>query len=75
MDDLLPARPNETDDERRLREAMNRHLGAAMSTLDHAIKLRTAPGDVKRMRHLMRTDLIQAGHKALHAQTLLTTPE
>jgi len=68
--DILPARPGEVDEERRLREALNRHLGQAISTIDAAIALRTAPSNAQRMRHLARGHLVDAALKAMHAFTV-----
>jgi hypothetical protein len=69
---LLPPRAGETDEEQRLREALNRHGGSLLSTLDSAIGLRTAPPDVQRSRHLARGHLMDALLTAQHAFTLFT---
>ena len=42
--DILPARSGETDQERRMRETINRLAGQMIGALDAAIALRTAPG-------------------------------
>ena len=68
--DLLPARAGETDDERRLREAINRYSGQMMAAVDAAIRLRTAPSDAQRARHVARGHLLDFALKAVHAQAL-----
>lgn len=55
--DLLPERMNETDSERRLREAINRLGGQLVAVLDSAMALRTAPSDAQRERHRARGHL------------------
>lgn len=54
---LIAPRPNETDEERRFREAMERLGGQIMSTVDAAIGLRTASPGVQRSRHIVRGEL------------------
>lgn len=71
---LLPARDNETDEEQRLREAINRLGGQALAALDAAIKFRTAPHEAQRARHLARGHLVDFSLKAMHA-LLLTAAE
>ena len=57
---LIPVRAGETEEERRLREELDR-LGAKMiHILDSAIALRTAPQEAQRMRHMARSS-IQTG--------------
>jgi hypothetical protein len=68
--DILPPRAGETDDEKRFREALNRHAGNLLSTLDAALALRTAPPDVQRTRHLARGHLTDFCLKAMHAHAL-----
>lgn len=68
--DILPERPGETDDERRLREAINRNCGPLMATLDAAIRFRTAPGEAQRARHQARGHLLDFALKAMHAQAI-----
>lgn len=66
---LLPQRANETDDERRLREALNRLGGQMVGAIDSAIQFRTAPQDAQRARHMARGELVKAcllGMQALH---------
>jgi hypothetical protein len=67
---FLPERSGETDDEKRLREAIDRQASQLLSTLDSAITLRTAPADAARTRHLARTDLLNFALKAMLAQSL-----
>lgn len=67
---ILPERDGESDEERRLREAVNRHCGQLLSTLDAAIALRTAPSSAARTRHIARGHLQDFALKAMHAQAL-----
>lgn len=67
---FLPARPGEADDERRLREALNRNAAAMLRSLDASIALRTAPPEAQRMRHLARNDMISSLLKAMHAYAI-----
>jgi hypothetical protein len=57
-DPLLPRRAGETDDERRLREALNRLGGQAMQAVDSAIGLRSATSVAARSRHRARGYLV-----------------
>lgn len=68
--DILPERSGETDEERRLRESLNRHAMAFMTALDSAIALRSAPGDAARARHQSRGHLQDACLTAMHAHQL-----
>jgi hypothetical protein len=54
---LIAPRPNETDEEQRFREAMERLGGQIMTTLDSAIQTRTAAPETQRSRHLVRGEL------------------
>ena len=65
--DFLPRRAGETDTERRLREALNRHAASAMVALDSALALRTAPQEAQKMRHLARNGLTEFCSKAMLA--------
>ena len=67
---ILPTRPGETDEEQRLREAINRLSGQFMSALDAAIAMRTAEPEVQRTRHLARGHLQNAAVTAMHTFTL-----
>jgi hypothetical protein len=69
--DLLPVRPGESDEERRLREAINRLAGQMVTTLDHALRLRTAPNEAQKMRHVARGHLVDFAIKAMHAQAII----
>lgn len=71
---LLPERAGETDDERRLREAINRLGGQLLSTIDAAIKLRTAVGEAQKARHTARGHLRDAGLLAMHALAVTVQP-
>jgi len=64
---FLPRRKGETDAECRLREALNRHCGAAMNALDSALALRTAPQEAQKTRHLARNELMEFCSKAMLA--------
>jgi hypothetical protein len=72
---LLPPRAGETDDELRLREAINRLGGQFLATIDAAIKFRTAPGEAQKARHTARAHLRDAGLLAMHALVLTGQPE
>lgn len=67
---FLVPRAGETDEERRLREAINRQASQLLQTLDAAVNLRTASSDVARTRHLARGDLLNFALKAMHAHAL-----
>jgi len=56
-DQLIPRRPNETDAERRFREAINRLGGQLLQTLDASMGLRTAPNEASRARGRARGHL------------------
>lgn len=73
--DFLPERPGETDDEKRLREALNRHCGAALRVLDSAIRLRQAPSRVQRERHLARGELSSFALRAMHSFAMAAADE
>lgn len=68
--DLLPERAGETDEERRLREAVNRLTGQLMGTLDAALRLRSAPNEAQKFRHVARSHLVEFSLKAMHAQAI-----
>lgn len=67
---FLPPAPGETDEERRLREAINRHAAGLMSAIDGAIRLRTAPNEAQRTRHRARGHLEDFALAAMHAHRL-----
>lgn len=69
--EFLVRRRDETDEETRLRESIDRQATQILKTLDAAIGLRTAPSDVARLRHLARGDLQNFALKAAHALALL----
>ena len=56
-DPFLPVRVGETDDERRLREMIERTCGQMMGALDSAIRCRNLPEQGKRDRHQARAHL------------------
>lgn len=70
--DLLPARRGETDEERRMREAINRTGENMLTALDSAMRLRTAPSDAQRVRHMARGHLVQFAALAAVALALST---
>lgn len=71
---LLPARPGESDEERRLREALNRLGGQMMGAIDSAIQFRTAPQVAQRARHMARGELVKACLLAMQALYLASSP-
>lgn len=48
---FLPKRENETDDEKRFREALDRLCAQMVTTIDAALRTRTLPQEGKRNRH------------------------
>lgn len=64
---FLPRRAGETDAERRLREALNRHCTAALAAVDSALALRTAPQEAQKARHQARNALTEFCSKAMLA--------
>jgi hypothetical protein len=71
---FLPTRENETDAERRLREALNRHCGNAMAALDAALALRTAPQQAQKTRHLARDGMTDFCARAMLALSYAEAP-
>lgn len=69
-DELLPARDGESDEERRLREAINRAAGQVLTALDAAVRLRTASPRASKARHRARGHLEDFGLVAMHALAL-----
>ena len=67
---FLPARPGESDQEQRIREALDRQARQMLSTLDGSLRLREAPGSVSRARALAKTALEEFCVKAMHAFVL-----
>lgn len=72
--DLLPARPGESDEEKRLREALNRLSEQMIRTIDSAIQFRTAPQVAQRARHMARGELTKACLLAMQAHYLVAAP-
>ena len=73
---FLPQRAGETDAERRLREALNRHCSQALAALDAALALRTAPQEAQKARHQARNGLTEFCSKAMLALAFAEeTPE
>lgn len=70
----LPARDVETDDERRLREAINRHIAGIQIAIDAALRLRNASGPAQRARNIARTKLDEAALWAMQAVALNNAP-
>ncbi|MCV6826009.1 MULTISPECIES: hypothetical protein [Halocynthiibacter] len=68
--EIIPARKGESDEEQRLREAINRHCGQLCASLDAAIRLRTASNEAKKARHQARNHLTEFALKAMYAQAL-----
>lgn len=74
MSDILPPRAGETDDERRLREAINRHSAGLLTALDSALRLRTASGPAQRARNVTKTNIENAALWAMQAFQINTSP-
>lgn len=73
--DLLPIPDTLNDEELRLRDALNSQCGKLLATLDAAMKLRTAPGEAAKARHLARADLQSFANHAMLAMFLRREPE
>lgn len=71
---LLPARPGENDEEKRLREALNRLGGQMVGAIDSAIQFRTAPQVAQRARHMARGELVKCCLLAMQALYLSSSP-
>lgn len=71
---LLPSRAGESDDERRLREALNRLGGQMVGAIDSAIQFRTAPQEAQRARHMARGEMVKACLLGMQALYLATSP-
>lgn len=71
---VLPPRKYGTDEERRLAEAMNAGAENMLKVVDAACRLRTAPGEAKRQRAMMRKSLEDAATHGLNALAYSTTP-
>jgi len=69
-DDLLPVSNGLTDDEARLRDAINRTTGQMMAALDASLRLRTAAPEAQRARHIARGHLLQFALTAMHAAAI-----
>jgi len=67
---LIAPRENETDEEQRFREALERLGGQLIQTIDSAIGMRTAHADTQRSRHLARGELQQALLRGLNTYHL-----
>lgn len=72
---ILPPREYQSDDERRLAEALNELGQKMLGAVDAACKLRTAPAATKRQRALMRNHLEQAANTAMNALAYSKSPE
>lgn len=72
---LPPEHPGDTDEERRLREFINRVAGQLLGTLDAALALRTAPAEAQRERHNARSCLEGFGLHAMNALQWARTPQ
>lgn len=71
---FLQQRPAETDEERRLREEIDKLASKIMHVVDSAIALRSAPPEAQRLRHRMRGGLQDACLQAMHAHLIATKP-
>lgn len=73
MTDFLPERPGETDDERSLREALNKSAARLLRDLDAAMDFRSGrkvPAEAARTRHRVRGHIADAAVLAMHAYAL-----
>ena len=68
--DILPAVKDESDESRRLREAINRLAGQLVATLDSALNLRQAPPESQRARHVARGHVVSFAVMAMHAMAI-----
>ncbi len=57
---LLPPRPKDDVGAARLQAKLEEHAEQMLAAVDEFSRLRSAPGDTKRMRQNMRTDLERA---------------
>ena len=64
---VLPPRKYATDEERKLAEALDACAGQMLKVTDAACRLRTAPGEARRHRSLMRTALQRAANNGMDA--------
>lgn len=71
---LFPPVTTDTPDQARLRSALNSHSAAMLKAIDGSLRLRTAPAEAQRLRHIASNYLRDAGLNALHAYSL-TKPE
>jgi len=72
---VLPPRNYSTDEERRLAEAMNTGAENMLKVVDAACRLRTAPGEAKRQRQMMRKCLEDAAAHGLNALAYTNPPK
>jgi len=64
---ILPPREYESESASRLASTIDDLGGKMLAAVDAACRLRTAPGDAKRQRALMRTSLEQAANAGMNA--------
>ncbi len=64
---ILAPRDYASDEERQMAQALNKAAEQMLKAVDAACRLRTAPGDAKRKRALMRTNLEQAANNGMDA--------
>ena len=64
---ILPERRGETDDERRLRETINRLGGQMLAALDSAINFRIAPQQAQKARNIALTKITDFSLCAMNA--------
>lgn len=62
----------ETDEQRRLREELDRLATKFVHVVDSAIALRQAPADAQRLRHRMRGGIQDACLQAMQAHAITT---
>lgn len=68
--ELFPPVAADTPDQARFRAALNGHSVAILRAMDGALRLRTAPPEAQRLRHIASNYLRDAGLNALHAYSL-----
>lgn len=72
---ITPLRKYGSDEEARLAAELNDLGDKMLARVDAACRLRTAPGDAKRLRALMKNDLQAAIAKGMDALAYTIQPE
>ncbi len=71
---MLPPDERDTATEARLRATLNDAVGGMIDGLDAAMRLRTAPPEAQRTRHLVVGKLREAALLAMHALAQTRNP-